>query len=173
MKTEDRVRMTLRLDPEDDERLAQYANTKGMTKSEAIRRLLRLSLDADEVLGMEADPDDPMYHVIRSAHSVITEGLLESTSAAKGASNGLTFEQVTTLQYDIVSMRKRLEQYEYELNRIGNNINQIARKYNATDDLEVKGLADGFRTMNKNMAKTISFLQRLKGKVDDLWDMVR
>lgn len=172
MSTEDKVRMTLRLTEEENVRLEQYAKANNLTKTGGIRQLLEMALFADEALSMDTD-DSALGKLIAGEQASSIQKLIEATQIAKSESDYLTPEQSSELISVMSKLRGSVDSYVYELNKIGNNINQVARKYNATEDLNGDELVRDLVTVNDNLRGMRDLMFGVSEKVERLWHTVR
>lgn len=172
MSTVDKVRMTLRLTEEENERLEQYARANRLTKTGAIRQLLELALFADEALNM--DITDPVLGgLIADGQALSVEKLHKATDLGKNKMEYLTPQQSSELINSMGKLRGSIDAYKNELSQVGNNINQIARKYNSTDSFDGESLMRNLKVTTDNLRGMKSFVSSMSEKVEKLWDMVR
>ena len=173
MNDENKVRMTLRLSEETNERLEQYAKANKMTKAGGIRQLLELALFADSVLRMETDSDDPLYEVVVNAQELAVKQLTSSTDVAKDNLQTLTPKEQEELMLEIHKLRTSTDSYVFNLNKIGSNINQVTKKYNAVGDLDCQALVNDLITINENLRGMKGYVEHMVRKVDTLWHTVQ
>ena len=169
MSTENKVvRMTLRLSKDENERLEQYAKAKRLTKTGGIRQLLELALFADEVLSLEADTA-----FVEQAHGIVAEQLFEITNIAKRTSVNLTPEDKYALMAAMSKNRDKMDSYVRELNRIGTNINQIAKKFNALDSIDGNEIVSGIEHINGSIRGMRDLVNETNEAVDKIWRTVQ
>lgn len=174
MTSNDKIRMTLRLENEEDERLAQYAKSNGMTKTSAIRSILQESLFFDRKINeaMEKTDESTADEIARLQADRIAEQML-STKEAINIGSQLSPADKRDFSNALTMYKKENSNYLFELNKIGTNLNQLAR--HANKDKRIKESEELVHILSDNqkiLLQTVNHLQAQQKRVAKLWRTV-
>lgn len=177
MESKDKVkqaRMTLRLSQEQEERLREYANANGMTKTDALRDVL------DSYLFFEAKKEMAIDHGNESAMQEILKDELANEAVKRYQATSLATKTVSDMTpVERREFRKALGKYDYALNamivqfkKVGTNLNQLAKHANATKKLDEKVVNENLKVVNDNIKKIYSIVDEQSKEVARLWRTV-
>ncbi|MEG0380135.1 MAG: hypothetical protein RR603_00385 [Kurthia sp.] len=174
MTSHEKIKMTLRLEKEENERLAQYAKSNGMTKTSAIRSILQDSLFFDRKINDATFKTDKSTadKVARLQADRIAEQI-KSTQDSMNIGTQLTPAQQAELIRALGMYQSEISDLTYELNKIGTNINQLSRSAKIHKKIKDESAVEqSLSDVNKLLYRFNDYLNIRNEWVVKVWRMV-
>lgn len=136
----EQVRMTLRLTKEQDMRLREFAKANGLTKTDALRKVVDsyLFFETKKEMAIEHGKDSAAQELLKSELASEAVKRYESTAMATKSAGNMTPVQRQELIRAMATYQNELDEAVYQLKKVGTNLNQLAKHANATKKVDSK-----------------------------------